>query len=236
MSPQLSIIIPFAGDNGGPRDRAAAWCYRRWAYLCKSCGIHADMMIRGPQPSDGERMNLCAITNRAIADSTAPYLLITPADMFLTHSTFAAAMRQLLLGASPAIIPHDMHIRLSKENTAMLLSRDANTDILGVSLGADGGYSNDCCLLVSRAAHDAVNGYDERFAGYGCEEHAYLMAMRTLCGEIPTLSGNLYHLWHPTLQGWTGGAPVPDNVAHLERYHLANGNEDAMSILVAGNR
>lgn len=53
------------------------------------------------------------------------------------------------------------------------------------------------CVVVHRDAFRKVNGYDERFQGWGGEDRAFILALETLIGTETRYPASIYHLWHP---------------------------------------
>ena len=98
--------------------------------------------------------------------------------------------------------------------------------------------------IVSRKAFFMVGGWDTRFRGWGCEDHAAMRATDTLYGYHKTLPGPVMHLWHPTLippgaddtlgkkRLWTGQTTNQDNIALSGRYYWASGYPERMRKLV----
>lgn len=74
-------------------------------------------------------------------------------------------------------------------------------------------------MAVWREHLDAVNGFDEKFRGWGCEDDDLAARLRMIGVRIRTAIGYThgYHLWHPphatTPQRWNDGA----NVQYLRR-------------------
>lgn len=99
----------------------------------------------------------------------------------------------IALDRDAAIRPHDVLYALTPSQTRVAIRR--GVEVLNIHtrqrtmLG--GGL-----LVVSRAAWDAVDGYDENFVGWGHEDsdlHTRLL-VRADWDRIP---GVAYHLWHP---------------------------------------
>jgi len=68
--------------------------------------------------------------------------------------------------------------------------------------------------ICPREAFEKVGGWDERFRGWGGEDHSAMQAMDTLYWRHKTLPGQHLHVWHPMLSdsaegseddsGWVG--------------------------------
>lgn len=87
-------------------------------------------------------------------------------------------------------------------------------------------------LVLSRLAFDAVNGYDERFVGWGWEDIAFSCALNSQCGPLTRVPGYVVHLWHPHPHETNFGQPYNEqNKALYDRYYAAEHNLDAMDEL-----
>lgn len=90
------------------------------------------------------------------------------------------------------------------------------------------------CVLVTPEVFEAVNGYDERFIGWGEEDRAFALAVSTL---FPTtmgaIEGPIYHLWHPAPEETRFGQPHFDaNRKLCNYYRQAEGDQHLMRNLV----
>ena len=76
---------------------------------------------------------------------------------------------------------------------------------------------------IHRADYEAVNGYDEAFEGWGCEDDDLRMRLRQAGKRVRSILRwtRTYHLWHPpgktTPDEWKRG----QNVARLQRKKIA---------------
>jgi GT2 family glycosyltransferase len=75
-----------------------------------------------------------------------------------------------------------------------------------------------CNIAISRVDLEVVNGFDEDFVGWGCEDDDLAFRLRKAGIRIGSVLGYTiaYHMWHPTdpsrPASWTDGA----NVGRLE--------------------
>lgn len=83
-------------------------------------------------------------------------------------------------------------------------------------------------------AWSACGGQDERFRGWGCEDHAFAYAHATLLGEpLQRHDGVLTHFPHPAPPARDPGHPhARAAAALLRRYIEASGDRRAMGALV----
>jgi len=90
--------------------------------------------------------------------------------------------------------------------------------------------------LCPREAFDALGGWDERFCGWGGEDHAMMRAMDTVYWPHKTLPGSVLHIWHPMIgnsglktlvswkeRRWEGQTdPTANNKLSWRYYHAFN--------------
>lgn len=233
----LAIILPVIGDHGGPRDRAAVWCTARWTNLLAdmhwSEGMDGYLAFAQPN-DDATTINLSALCNSAAEQTPARAYYFIGADMFVNVPTWFSIIGQLVAGVAVAY-PDGPQIRLTDAETATMYRGRPTADCPVPVVETP--YSRDNGILITREALETINYGDERFINYGCGEHAFLAAIRTLVGEPARYAGAIYHLYHPDGANW----PTPPgsevfNQQHLQRYYAAMGHPDAMRALVAGNR
>jgi len=80
--------------------------------------------------------------------------------------------------------------------------------------------------IMPREAFEEVGGWDERFRGWGGEDHAAMRAMDTLYWRHKTLPIQFLHIWHPMLSP-AGAAPWVDwRYRMWENQHRHGINED----------
>jgi GT2 family glycosyltransferase len=89
---------------------------------------------------------------------------------------------------------------------------------------------------LRREVFEAVNGFDERFQGWGLEDPAFAAAVRTLAGPIRRVAYPIYHLYHPKEEEVTDAAVIERNQALYQAYRASEGNPTAMQALVKENR
>ncbi|MEX0611080.1 MAG: galactosyltransferase-related protein, partial [Pirellulales bacterium] len=79
-----------------------------------------------------------------------------------------------------------------------------------------------CNIAISRVDLEAVNGFDENFVGWGCEDDDLAFRLRKAGMRIVSVLGytSAYHMWHPTdpsrPANWTDG-PNVSRLQHLDR-------------------
>lgn len=87
---------------------------------------------------------------------------------------------------------------------------------------------------LTAVRRDVWVDYDERFVGWGYEDSAWDLAMKTLAGQPYRVKGALYHLWHPLttrLQARQSGALKRNRRLYLQ-YKAARGDKEAIRALL----
>jgi glycosyltransferase involved in cell wall biosynthesis len=186
-------------------------------------------------PHDGFQLSRCR--NEGVRASTAPYLLfldgdcILPPDHLRVHldrrrAGYAMAGYYIYLSQeiSEQISDDDVrearylsHITASQRmqigwrhlraSYYSLIGDPRRPKLLGGNLG------------IARADYERVNGYDENFQGWGCEDDDLRLRLRAGGVNVASIAWwtNTYHLWHPKTPSapatWRAGA----NVDYFER-------------------
>lgn len=93
-------------------------------------------------------------------------------------------------------------------------------------------------ILMETDSFHKVNGYDERFQGWGYEDNAFQRAMDTLVGPFSRVeSGWGAHIWHEAPDSETWRHPqINNNTRRLKDYIAAAGNQEKMLSVVKENR
>lgn len=186
-------------------------------------------------PHEGFQLARCR--NSGIRTSTAPYLLFTDGDCIFP----ANHLRRHLDARRPGLVRAGDCIRLDEATSARVdaasirsgeflrwvapASRKALRRLRLKSLGyqivrhANRPKLVGWNMAVWRDQLERINGFDEQFRGWGCEDDDLASRLRRSGARIATALGYTcgYHLWHPphstTPQQWSAGP----NVAYFQR-------------------
>jgi glycosyltransferase involved in cell wall biosynthesis len=182
----------------------------------------------------GFRVAMCR--NDGIRASAAPYLLFSDGDCVFPHDH----LRKHLRARRPGIVRAGDCYRLDQQATERLdmaaiaaevyrrwVSGDERRRILG-KLVKDPCYQlighatkpklTGCNIGIARSDIDAVNGFDESFVGWGCEDDDLAYRLRKSGVRIVSVLHYTcaYHMWHPMHptrpEKWADGP----NVARLQ--------------------
>ncbi|MDX8343978.1 galactosyltransferase-related protein [Rossellomorea sp. YZS02] len=85
--------------------------------------------------------------------------------------------------------------------------------------------------ILKRESFYSVEGFDERFIGWGGEDDAFRCAMNTICGDFIRIDQNVFHLWHPPAKA-RSNPNYNNNVNLALRYCNSSGDITAMQKLI----
>lgn len=229
MLEQISILIPFKGDNG-IRSAALQWALRFYQNVMPE----AEICI-------GENndwfFNRSKAINAAAEKATRNIFVLADADVIYDPDLLIESIHSL--EKAPWVIPFNRILDLSREKTEETLEMEPFWPLLF----ADGEF-NDLKInklfagklnVFTREAFEKAGSYDERFLGWGCEDDAFLLAMNTLCGQFVSLNRPIYHFWHPYV-GADNNPHYKRNLKRLYRYQQVNGDPIKMQKLIQNNR
>jgi hypothetical protein len=86
--------------------------------------------------------------------------------------------------------------------------------------------------IITKEVFEALNGWDERFLGWGYEDFAFTMAHETLIGPISKINNYAASLFHEDRDKEL----VENNKEHAELYASYVNDRSSMKDLIAGNR
>ena len=179
---------------------------------------------------DGFRVALCR--NDGVRASRSPYFLFTDSDCIFP----ADHLRKHVLARRPGLIRAGDCVRLDEETTNRVddraiasgtfvswATREERIRLLKIRIKSQyyrwmrhpkkpklTGYN----IGISREDFEAVNGFDENFIGWGCEDDDLAFRLRKAGRRVATALAYThgYHLWHPSEPSrpakWTDGVNV----------------------------
>jgi glycosyltransferase involved in cell wall biosynthesis len=256
----ISILIPFrCPDKTNPRVRNVEWLQRYWRAQLPGAEI-----IFGDDPEMSKPFSKSVAINNAVAKSKGDVLVIVDADGYIPAESVlhcATEIRQARKrGKKLWFVPYRYFYRLTEAASLMVLNSNPAKPhqftlpldaeyILGDSDPTTGHWYGAMIHIESREAFDLVGGWDERFRGWGGEDHAAMRALDTLYGLHKTLPGAVLHIWHPMFgpQGvdtwvhwkdrmWEGQTDNKSNNQLSWRYYHAMDKPQLMRKLVDESR
>lgn len=240
--PEVSLLIPYrAGDPW--RDEVWRWMESAWRKHMPRAEI-----CTGDDPAQVPFSRSAAV-NAAARKATSDVLVNLDADTWLEPRGIrkAASLIRKEGHDHEMFVPKARKFHLLEEDSRRLIRRNQPGDFGDAPTRAPHDkFHIPAPTVMSRRVFEAVNGFDERFIGWGCEDNAFMLALQTLGQRIRTQIGDAYHVWHPTRvmaddewdkwQVWDGQTKARPGLAHLENYFRAYGNGVRMRELVEGNR
>lgn len=238
---RTAILVP-RRDDGGHRDRLWTLLRRRWETLHPDWPIFEGYHEEGP-------FNRSAAINRAAKEAGAwDVAVIIDADILVDPRHVTEAVDRSW-ETRRVIWAHQDWRGVNRAATDRVLERPATLleprlAFLDPAIEKTNPISWSCCIAVPRTAWDAIGGFDERFRGWGWEDHAFA-ALAVAHNDDGTGSawhggdgipgqrvteGSVYHLWHPRTPGsGTGsrdvnGRMTPDAILNAQlgrRYMVA---------------
>lgn len=222
----ISIIFAFKPD-GGHRDVLFHYVKRWWGQNFP----HAQICVG---TNDDEIFNRSKARNEAAKQANEDILIIADADTIPTVRGVDAAVMEAV-DKDRWMLPYgpDRYYNLNRETTEAILHK--NLDGLDEPNGS--GYDHKItswagCLVMPRAAFDAVGGYDERFIGWGYEDNSFQLAIDTIWGRHGRINSYCLHLWHPIAFQTTFDSPhINHNRQLFSTYQAALGSPEKMKMV-----
>lgn len=228
MFEKVSILIPYQPDHG-PRDKNLDWIKRFY----KSFMPKAEVCIG---TTNDTLFNRSQAINLAAKQATKPIFVIADGDIFYDPAIIVNAVK--LLKKANWVVPFQTVYKISQFNSKRLLDADSRlpakeelTDSKVIHLSR---HHVGMLNVISREKFYAVNGFDERFLGWGGEDKAFACAVDTICGPYTRLEQEIYHLWHPSV-GYRNNPNGDNNQKLKSLYYQARGDKEKMKKLISGS-
>ncbi|WP_227937344.1 glycosyltransferase family 2 protein [Alkalihalobacillus deserti] len=226
MLKNVSIIIPFQTDHG-PRAEAFEWVKKYYSNVFPEAELCLGII-------DESHMNKAKAVNQAVKQATRDLLVIADADVVYDPKIIVESIK--LLKKAPWVVPFTELYDVPQQETRKILTKKAKWPIAIKPKNCHKinwlyeGFAGKL-IVIPRKHFEAVNGFDERFIGWGGEDDAFSHAVNTICGEFVNLKAKLFHLWHPPAY-WTTNPNADENGQLLNRYIAASGNKTEMHQLI----
>jgi predicted glycosyltransferase involved in capsule biosynthesis len=252
----ISILIPFR-ESAQAVERAenVQWLQRYWK-------AHLPMaeIIIGHDCQTHLPFSKSVAINEAASRATGDILVLADADCYILTDYVLYCAKEIRharkLGRRLWFVPYRQFYRLSESARTRLLNSDpvnpvtfpeklAPEDIIHDTNPLAGHWYGAMIHILPREAFDIVGGWDERFRGWGGEDHAAMRATDTLYWPHKTLPSKVFHVWHPMIgadgikrsvhwkdRRWEGQADPTINNKLSWRYYHAFGKFEIMRRLV----
>jgi hypothetical protein len=218
----VSVLIPWAGDDGGPRQRALQWLLKAYAEQRPEWEVILGTCDRPWRKG--------VAVNRALYQAHGEVVIVADADCFVSLHALDVAVECVRAGA-PWVIPHKLVHRLDEPSALALVETGSVPEQRKLIRHAYEGFAGGGMFVIERAKLDAVRGYPERFTGWGAEDESMALVLDTLVGQRERLDADLWHLWHPP--GLRQNDPeFQKNRQIYQRYAAAVDDEELMWAIV----
>ncbi len=189
----FSIIMAYKEDSEY-RKEIFDWQTKRYERLFPDAEI-----VIGEDDTGNEHFCKARAINNAVRDSQYDGLFIVDIDLAIEKSAIQKGLR--LVKNYCYIIPYGQWWKLSKEHSREILNNEVKfyTSPDGRLCDVHPRRGTGIHILTKKNFY-AAGGYDERFIGWGGEDNAFGIAVRTASKQEPLIlkEYSAYHLWHPS--------------------------------------
>lgn len=260
----LSILVPFhCSLDQHQRAENWAWLRKHW-----ECELPHAQIVMGDDPTSSQDPSIpfskSAAVNDAASRAKGDIFVIIDADGLIDTASILHCAEKIREAEKKDrrlwYVPYRQFYRLTEKASRRVLQSPPceslefpvpppPCDILNTSGSQHGHWYGAGIQIMSRSAFWEVGGWDERFRGWGGEDHAAMRAMDTLYWRHKTLPGQFLHIWHPmfsTLETaswvdwkdrvWENQISAGANDALSGRYYGAYGDRKRMRKLVNESR
>jgi hypothetical protein len=257
----ISILIPFRApsDKDNARIRNVSWLKQYWIAQLPGAEV-----IIGEDPHTDFPFSKSVAVNNAVSKATGDVFVIVDADGYIGVDAVLHCVKEIRSarrkGKKLWFVPYRQFYRLTEEASKYLLDSDPakphkfSTPLSSIYIMNDtdpkvGHWYGAMIQIMPREAFEQVGGWDERFRGWGGEDHAAMRAMDTLYTLHKTLPGQVLHVWHPQLSPdgqarlvnwknrmWEGQQETGVNNKLSHRYYAAQNRPEMMRKLVDESR
>lgn len=202
----VPILVPRRRDDG-PRDEI-------WDGIMREYWYDANL-YEGYHETDGPFNRSAAINTAADLAGDWDVAVIADADSVLADMGKLWGATALAMKTQQLVIPHSRWVNIDQDETEEFLETTKpivrwkkTRTIYSLTLSS--------ILVVPRSVWDTVNGFDERFVGWGWEDTAFMYAVDHMTPGHIRLEGDVYHLAHER--------PHADINRQLDPGFIANSN------------
>lgn len=197
---KLSIIVAFR-DSSESQHRSRLWDFLQAQYVLQL--PEAEVVVG--QDDGTEPFHKTLALNRAVASASGDLLLLSDADTWLPTAQLREAMAGIEADPTSWWRPWNIKLKLGESDTNWVLGHKSwNGELLQ---NADhpsrrenlNTYWAAPPHLFTRNQYERAGRFDERFRGWGAEDEAWALAMRSIVGRPKLARGYAIHLWHERL-------------------------------------
>lgn len=236
--PVLSVIMAFR-DTSEDQFR-----FKLWNWIVNQYAEFLPEVQLCVSSDDGEDpFHKTLALNRAAASAKSDVFLLADTDTWVPSAQVRMALEMITVDPNCWVRPWNLKLKLGERDTNTLLAR-THCDS-GFPEGADqpgrweslNTYWAAPHHMFTRAQFEAVGGFDERFRGWGAEDEAFALSLRSIVGKPKLVRGYAVHLHHPRIgrsgrDQWVGETDPGANNKLVAEYRRAVRNPGQMTRLV----
>lgn len=221
----IPVLVPRRPD-GGPRDRL--WAHVRPLWEAAGFAVYEGLH------EDGPFNRAYAINAAACAAGEWDVAIVADADVVLSDYGQAHQAAADALGVGRLTYAHDHLTMLTETGTSDVLGGWKTPFEAGIEETRHPNTWSQC-LAVPCWLWETVDGFDERFVGWGWEDLAFMSSCWAMSGAgVGRIRGDAYHLWHPRDRADNEDSPThPANQVLGQRYLAAKTDRRAMQAILA---
>lgn len=185
------IIVPWAATGPYAAHRSVLWQYcRRWW----TDNLPHNPLIWGCVPEQGFTRSR-ARNGAAKMAGDWDVAVFADADIVPGSADQVATAADEALRTGKLVYAHTRRLQLGEESTRLVTQY--GHDIGTAPIEADNTNTYSGVYAVPRTLWDEVEGFDERFIGWGFEDIVFMIACTAIGGGHHRVPGVIWHLWHP---------------------------------------
>jgi hypothetical protein len=252
----ISVIIPFRNSKKYPRQKKNF----KWVKKYIKCHLPWAQVITPNDPSFDLAFSKCAAINEGAREATGDIYVLLDADGYVTIDSITYCARKIREARARNhrlwYVPYRRFYRLTDKISQKIINSSpchpyrVSTpphpgNVQNTSGSEHGHWFGALVQIMPREAFEAIGGWDERFRGWGGEDHSAMRAIDTIYSPHKTLPGQVLHLWHPMLGAsgidtwvdfkdrlWDNQTKAGSNGNLAYRYSKANGDLKKMKKLI----
>lgn len=175
----------------------------------------------------GDPFNLAACRNLGVAQSQADVVVIADADTVPQIRPLLEAV-ELAADGHGTVLPYTRYLSLQAQGSRQAwrgtpLERCHHWEVPGACSGI---------FVTTRQGWARHHGQDEQFAGWGCEDAAWLITHGTLIGAPRRVEGSVFAFTHDSQD--KDGEPTRSNFGRIWLYEQAAGDPARVAALARG--
>jgi len=225
MGIEVPVFVPFRASEGTDR-------FENWERV-RSIAWGTDFPVFMGKSPDGP-FNISAARNDAASRVNWDLAIFADADSYVPRSQIIAGI-QVAEKTRKMVIPHSRWVNIEPHEYSQFLF-EGWVEHRKDRVIHNGTKSS--VVIIPREVYDEVNGFDERFQGWGWEDTAFYHAVTHLYGSVVHFEGNVWHFDHERPNADVNRGTDPHAIAnrnHFNRYKHAR-NETELRKLIIGNR